>query len=99
MNDDIDPFRIFDIGFLSAERLWLLLIIPLLALVYLLVQRQRKVYAARLASADLLSSVLPKRTGWRRHATAGLLLLALTSMIFGIAEPAREMDVERDRAI
>lgn len=99
MNDDIDPFRVFDIGFLSAERLWLLLIVPVVVVLYLLLQRRRKVYAARLASTDLLSSVLPKRSGWRRHATSALLLVALTSMILGIAEPAREMEVERDRAV
>jgi Ca-activated chloride channel family protein len=99
MSDDIDPFRILDIGFLSAERLWLLLVVPLLVVAYVALQRRRKVYAARLASTDLLTSVLPKRSGWRRHATSGLLLLALTSMIFGVAEPAREMEVQRDRAV
>ena len=99
MNDDIDPLRIFDIGFLSAERLWLLLVIPALAAAYLFMQRRRKVYAARLASTDLLSSVLPKRTGWRRHVTSAMMLLALSSMILGVAEPAREMEVERDRAV
>jgi Ca-activated chloride channel family protein len=99
MSDDIDPFRILDIGFLSAERLWLLLTVPVLIVAYLVLQRRRRVYAARLASTELLASVLPKRSGWRRHATSALLLAALTSMILGVAEPAREMEVERDRAV
>ncbi len=99
MNDDINPVQIFDIGFLSAERLWLLLIIPALVAIYLVLQRRRKVFAARLASADMLSSIVPKRSGWRRHATSAVLLLALTTMILGVAEPAREMEVERDRAV
>ncbi|NNE96571.1 MAG: VWA domain-containing protein [Acidimicrobiales bacterium] len=86
-------------GFLSAGRLWLLLLLPVLLVSYLVLQRRRAVYAARLASTDLLSSVLPKRSGWRRHVTAGLLLLAIASMLIGFAEPAREMQVERDRAI
>ncbi len=99
MSDDVDPFQVLDIGFLSAERLWLLLVVPVLVVAYVVLQRRRKVYAARLASTDLLSSVLPKRSGWRRHVTSGLILAALTSMILGVAEPAREMEVQRDRAV
>ncbi|NNF55749.1 MAG: VWA domain-containing protein [Acidimicrobiales bacterium] len=97
--NDAEVFQIWNVGFLSPQRLWLLLIIPVLVLVYLLMQSRRKVYAARLASTDLLASVLPKRTGWRRHITAGALLLGLGSMLVGVAEPAREMEVERDRAV
>ncbi len=96
--NEAQVFQIWDVGFLSPARLWLLLLIPVLIVAYLVMQGRRKVYAARLASSELLASVLPKRTGWRRHATAGVLLLGLSSMLLGVAEPAREMDVERNRA-
>lgn len=99
MNSDVDPFGVWGIGFLSPNRLWFLLIVPVIAIAYAIIQRRRRVYAARLATADLLSSVLPRRTGWRRHLTAGVLLAALVSMLIGVAEPAREMAVERDRAV
>ena len=99
MNDELDPFRVVGIGFLSPERLWLLLVLPALLVAYVLLQRRRRVYAARLATTEMLASVLPRRTGWRRHFTAAVLLLALASMVIGLAEPAREMEVERNRAV
>ncbi len=99
MTDSIEVVNVGGISFLSANRLWALLILPVLVVAYLLIQRRRRRYAARLASADLLTSVLPRRTGWRRHVTAGFLLLALFSMLLGLAEPAWETEVERDRAV
>jgi Ca-activated chloride channel family protein len=42
--------------------------------------------------------VAPRRPGWRRHLTFGLLLLALTVLAIGVARPAAAVRVPRDRA-
>ncbi len=85
-------------NFSSPERLWVLLGVAALALAYLVFQRRRRVYAARLASAELFDSVVPRRTGWRRHATAALFLAGLTVLTVGFAEPTRTQRVPRERA-
>ncbi len=85
-------------SFLAPERLWLLAGVGLLAVGYLFVQRRRKIYAARLASADLFDSVVPKRPRWRRHVTAALLLATLSTLIVGFAKPTRVASVPRERA-
>ena len=45
-----------------------LLALPLLALVYLRAERDRRAAAAAFASPALQPSVAPRRPGWRRHA-------------------------------
>lgn len=79
---------------------WLLLLIPvaLVLLGYLLAQMRRKRYVARFSNVELLGSVAPRRPGWRRHLTFGLLLIALTVLALGVARPSAEVKVPRDRA-
>jgi Ca-activated chloride channel family protein len=77
----------------------LLLVVVLAALVgYLLLQLRRKKYAARFSNVALLSSVAPKRPGWRRHATFALLLVGLAVLSVGVAQPTAAVKVPRDRA-
>ncbi len=85
-------------NFLNPTRLWLLLVLAGLLLAYLVMQRRRQVYAARLASAELFDSVMPRRSGWRRHLAAFLSLLSLAIFITGFARPARPVEVPRERA-
>jgi Ca-activated chloride channel family protein len=84
--------------FLSASWLWLLLGVAALAALYVLIQLQRKRYVARFSNVELLGSIAPKRPGWRRHLTFAFVLLALTSLTFGLARPARAVNVPRERA-
>ncbi len=85
-------------NFLSPERLWLLVVVLLLVAGYIVLQSRRRTYAARLASADLLDSVIPRRPGWRRHVTAAVFLVSLTTLTAGFARPTREVEVPRERA-
>ncbi len=85
-------------SFLSPNRLWLLLAVVALAIVYLVAQRRRKTYAARLASAHMLDSVIPNRPGWRRHGVTAIFLAALTAFVTAFAQPATEQQVPRERA-
>ncbi len=90
--------KIFGISFLEPDRLWFLIGVAVLLVAYAFLQRRRKVYAARIASADLLDSVLPKRPGWRRHTTAAIFLVALSILTAGFARPTATVRVPRERA-
>lgn len=84
--------------FLEPIRLWLLLVAVVLLAAYLVVQRRRSTYAARLADLDLLASVLPRRPGWWRHVPAALLLIAVVALTTAFARPTAEVEVPRERA-
>lgn len=85
-------------NFLSPERLWALTAIAVLVVVYIFMQRRKKVYAVRLASSDLLESVLPKQARWRTHLSAALMLSSLGVFTLAFAQPAQEVRVPRERA-
>src|SRR5689334_9253166 len=84
---------------LAAGRLWLLVPVALLALLYLVLQRRRRHYAVRFTNIALLDSVAPRRPGWRRHVAAGIAGLALIAMVIGLARPARDEKVPREEAV
>ncbi|MEU5882932.1 VWA domain-containing protein [Spirillospora sp. NPDC047279] len=84
--------------FLSPERFWLLILLPLLTLAYVLMQLRRRQYAVRFTNLALLSQVAPKRPGWRRHLAALLFVAMLLLMMIGFARPASSVKVPRDRA-
>jgi Ca-activated chloride channel family protein len=68
--------------------LLLLLLVPLLALLYVLAQRRRQKYALRYASLSLVKEALGRGPGWRRHVPPALFLLGLVIMIVALARPA-----------
>jgi Ca-activated chloride channel family protein len=69
-----------------------------LLLLYLLVQLRRKKNVVRFTNVALLSHLAPKRPGWRRHVSFGLLLLSLAAFTVAMARPATVVRVPRDRA-
>lgn len=85
-------------NFLEPWRLLTLIGVFVLLLIYLVLQGRRKIYAARLASAELLDSIVPQRPGWRRHVSTGVFLLALSALCVGFAQPTRVVRVPRERA-
>jgi Ca-activated chloride channel family protein len=85
-------------SFLEPIRLWLLLGAAALAGAYVFLQFRRRAYALRFTNLDLLASVAPKRPGWRRHAAAAVFLLAVTALVLGFAQPARDTRIPRERA-
>ena len=54
-----------------------LVLVPLAAIAYLMIQRRRTREAAAFASPALMPNVLTRRPGWRRHVPPALALLAL----------------------
>jgi Ca-activated chloride channel family protein len=84
--------------FLSAGRLWVLLLVAALAAAYVAIQLRRRHYAVRFTNLALLDAVAPKRPGWRRHVPATAFLLALVTMVVAFARPTRPVKVPREQA-
>ena len=84
--------------FLSPWRLLALFAVLALAIVYIALQRRRSQYAVRFTNLELLSSVMPKSPGWRRHLTAAAQLVALSALVLAFAQPAHDVKVPRERA-
>ncbi len=86
------------LSFLSAGRLWILLGVAALAVVYVVQQFRRKHYAVRFTNLALLDRIAPRRPAWRRHVPAVAFLLALTTFVTAFARPSRPVRVPRERA-
>lgn len=70
-----------------------------LAAAYLALQQRRRHYAVRFTNIELLSSVAPKRPGWRRHLPAAVVGLSLVFLIIGLAQPVHETLVANESRI
>lgn len=78
--------------------LWTLVLVPALAVLYVLGQRRRARYAARFTNVDLLATVVPKVPGWRRHVPAALFLIALAALLTSLARPQAVVKVPKEQA-
>ena len=85
--------------FISPDRLWLLALSAALVVAYVLLQRRSRHKAVRHPDLALVASAAPRHAGWRRHVTAGAVVLATTALVLGLARPARSMEVPRDEAV
>jgi Ca-activated chloride channel family protein len=83
--------------FLAPQRLWLLLLIPALVVLYLLMV-QRKRARTRQVGRTMLDLVIPRETPWRRHLAVGLSILSLLTLTLAFAKPKDEVLVPRERA-
>ncbi|MDO8213367.1 VWA domain-containing protein [Conexibacter sp. CPCC 206217] len=72
--------------------------LPLLAVWYLLAQRNRRAAGAAFASPRMQPAVAPSRPGWRRHAPMLVFLVALAALIVAAAKPQRTVAVPVERA-
>ncbi len=73
--------------FLEADRLWFLLIVAALAVLYVVVLRWRSTAAIRFTQMDLLDEIVPERPNWRRHVVAVLQIVGLAAAVIAIARP------------
>ena len=71
----------------------LLVFVPILALVYIAMQRRRSQYALRYASVSLVAQAVGKGPGVKRHIPAALYLVAITALIIGLARPQATIPV------
>lgn len=86
-------------SFLSASRLWLLVLPVGLAVAYVAVQRLRRGYVVRFTNLDLLDEVAPERPGWRRHLPALAVLAGVVAGVVAFARPAVADEVASDDTV
>lgn len=75
-----------------------LALLPVAVCAYVGAQRSRRRYAVRYPALGTLATVLPRRSGWRRHVPAALYALALAALVVALARPEATVGVERERA-
>ena len=85
-------------SFIAPVRLWLLVGVAALAVLYGGMQLRRRTYAVRFTNLDLLDKVAPSRPGWRRHLPAAGFLLALAALVVGFARPSQDTEVPQEQA-
>jgi Ca-activated chloride channel homolog len=74
-------------SFLWTDMLWLLVLVPALAAVYIFILRRRQKYALRFASLSIMKDAVGRGPGFRRHIPPILFLLGITVMLLAIARP------------
>jgi Ca-activated chloride channel family protein len=84
-------------GFLRPDRLWWLLIVPILVLLYIGLLWLRKSRASGHTISGL-ARVLPKQQAWKRHIAVAGAILSLVALNVAFAQPKAVVDVPRDRA-
>lgn len=84
--------------FLDLHQLWWLLAVAAITAVYVLLQRRRTTYALRFTNLALLDRIAPQIPNWRRHVSAALFLLTITTLVLAYARPAMSVQVPRERA-
>ena len=75
-----------------------LLLVPAAIAAYWLGEQRRNRAAARFAAPPLYPNVVARRPGWLRHLPATVLLIALASMLVGVARPHATVSVKREEA-
>ena len=75
-----------------------LVLIPILLVGYLLAQRRRRAYAVRFTNLALLSEVVGRGPGVRRHIPPALYLLGLIALLISLARPVAVLAVPREQS-
>lgn len=73
-------------------------LVPIMAALYLVNQRRRRAYAVRFTNLALLSQVVGRGPGIRRHVPPLLFLFGLGALLVSLARPNAVIAVPRDQA-
>ena len=84
------------IEFIRPERLWLLLVIPVIAGLFWVLSQRRALRGPR--KRTRLDLVVPKDAAWKRYTSVGLALASLAALIVAYAMPKDYAQQPRDRA-
>jgi Ca-activated chloride channel family protein len=84
--------------FLDPERLWVLLVVPVLIAGYIFLVRMKKKTGMRFTNTAILGQVVPKQSQWRRHLAVALSLAALVALSLAWARPNGIEMQPRERA-
>ena len=85
-------------GFEAPDRLWLLLIVPVLLVAYIIIVRKRSTQGMRYTNTTILGRVLAKQSQWLRHVIVALSMLSLLALGLAWARPDGIEQVPRERA-
>ncbi len=83
--------------FLLPGRLWWLLVVPGIALLYFALATRRSRFTGPSVKSRL-DLVIPKDKAWKRHLAVGAACLAIVALVIAYAKPKSEVQVPRDRA-
>ena len=75
-----------------------LLLLPLAAMAYAVMQRRKRAEAARFGNPALLPGLATAKPGWRRHLPPFLLLIALGALVVALARPQRSVAAPQRQA-
>ena len=84
--------------FLNPERLWWLLLIPVLVALYVVLSRRKNRSGMRFTNTGVLGAVVPVQSQWRRHLAVALTLLSLAALTIAWSRPSGVDRVPRERA-
>jgi Ca-activated chloride channel family protein len=76
-----------NIDLLEPARLWLLLVVAALGIVWFITLRWRRTATLRFTQIELLDQVAPRRPQWRRYVVAAIQLVGLAVAVVAIARP------------
>lgn len=85
------------IGFFHPGRLWFLVLVPVLLLLYGILLSRRS-SRSRTTGHSLLHRVLPRQSAWKRHVAVIAAVLSLASLTVAFAQPTDVVYVPRERA-
>ncbi len=85
-------------SFVWPELLWLLVLVPALAGLYVWILRRRKRAVVRYANLALVKAAVGRAQGWRRHVPPALLLIAIAALIVAVARPQAVVTLASSRA-
>lgn len=88
----------FEMSFLQPERLWMLLVVPVLVAAYVWATRRRNRNGMRFTNTAVLGRVVPKQSQWRRHLAVSLSLMSLITLVLAWSRPNGIDRVPRERA-
>jgi Ca-activated chloride channel homolog len=87
-----------NLDFTDPERLWVLILVPLLIAAYIFALKQKSKVGMRFTNTTILGRVVPKQSQWRRHLAVALSLLSLVALSIAWARPQGIEMVPRERA-
>ncbi|MDR2974626.1 MAG: VWA domain-containing protein [Propionibacteriaceae bacterium] len=85
-----------ELGFLAPQRLWVLIVVPVLLAVYIVWSLSRRSRAS--GDRSSLEVLFPKRKAWKRHVAVLAAIASLASLTLAWAMPNGNVYVPRERA-
>ncbi len=79
--------------YLAPDRLWFLLLVPVLVVLYIVLQRRKTRLAVRFTNVALIDTVVKRQVNWVQHVAAALALLTLAFGIVLFARPTKDVKV------